>query len=314
MVYEYALDPEIFARLSVKQALLKGLVEDMSASRGRVVAALPTRNGWLADYVDALEKEKTGKKEVRKFSEIAIELSKHMVKRPGVVDWGKEKKWLDNLASEAGRRPFHAYIGSRKLSGVDGFIHEDQINDNECERWRAPHSITIPRNAGELCRAVEPLLKVSREVLLVDPYLNFRRKGSGYKTVIEEFLDTLTRVTEPGQVGSLELHISEQNPPGQERPQSADDVSREIEETLGGQIPDGLKLEVYRSPIGERNRHNRYVITELAVIEVSEGLDERSKDGDEYSLKLLDRDHTAKVRSRYKGWAAGNKAILALQG
>ncbi len=158
MLKEYAIDPECF----VSQERLKWITESCGICFGRFVSDLPS-GSWRR----LVELQLTGKVPEQTTRELLDQL-----KRRGglfLTRCCEYSNWLDAAKAEHARTEFCAIVTNRHFS--QGCVDTDHLSI-ETEPWKSETGIRVQRTASELVRIAAPLIRLSKQVLLVDSYFD----------------------------------------------------------------------------------------------------------------------------------------------
>ena len=297
MIHEYALEPELVASWHDR---MRGrfFIDKFGSDTGRVVARYP--KSWKKQVWDAFNQIFDGssseKEKARgRIEELIKQFAVPMTKRSGAP--ADSPHWPVNTEKEHERKPFYAILAHDNPRQNANVILENDILDRKAERWDAPGTVTVPRNAEEMANCVAPMLRCATKILFVDP--NFRANRERFRNPLAAFLQHVD--TQTSEI-TIELHTEDRN----DTP-SWTEFRRECEDKLPSIIPTGLTITVYRwkERDGGEKLHNRYILTDIGGVSFSTGLDEGDPGMTDDVLRLS-ADTYAK---RWRDYDEGNGAF-----
>jgi hypothetical protein len=202
--------------------------------------------------------------------------------------------WLKNATILPEQLAFRAVIVETGGEELPGVLNAEELLDDPL--YCVDTGEKVGRTAEELAAYALPLLKVSEELVLVDP--NFKVVDP-FGRPVHRFLDTLSEVLRqrqemPHPLKRLELHL--------ERPDEVANPTgrREFERRITNRIPKGMKMKVFlwqAPPVGERP-HPRFILTEFGGIKYDYGLDE-GRQGEKTMVMLLGEKLWQELRQDY---------------
>lgn len=185
-----------------------------------------------------------------------------------------QERWSVWFDSQIKVRPFDVTISE---PAHEGRVDIDSINNGH-QGWSVPTSISIPREAKVIVGALFSLLRLSKEVVLIDPYFYLTNN----KTFSELFISL-----QGTSVRSVRV-VSSINP---KKPQQV--YQREYH-ALNGR---GISLEWVVVP--EKYFHDRYLITDVGAIRVGQGFAEEVVKGihaDQLNINLIGVDEALRTQ------------------
>ncbi len=275
MIYEYALDPEMFFDWARSRRDYGHYMKMFGQGTPRIVSSFPkNKQAKWRSYVWSKAPLDLGEIEKQRVDELLREISSTRVQRDGYEF--SDDSWLQSALIEHARRPFEGVFVRDKTAGAtaDCFSAED-THGLDCAIWHKKSMLTPVRTADSLADAIGNLLRLSTKVVVVDPYAYRGNAVNSYKAFIARMVS--------GRIGSArpELVIMF-------------DADKSKARFLYGQL-EGFCPDIDLRVIGIRERpsgeklHNRYVLTELGGVSFGVGTDA----GDEHQtddLALLDAD------------------------
>lgn len=259
MLYEYAVEP---AAIAESWDTFHYLIEKFGFEQGRLIAKFPKT--WKEMVYDAARHLPDGINKKR------IEERLRKVDAGFFVSSGRpynpQRGWIDNAVAEHRRHPFRAIIARDDGPNDDGVVYCSNVADDH-PLMAVALDARIERTAAELAKAVEPLLRWSKDIVLVDRY--FDPSAKRFRSVLREFL----RLASEGgrQIRRCEYHFvdGQKNPP-------CDAFERECGPWLQGVIPPGWTVTFFRwrEKLKGEDFHARYVLTDIGGLDINAGLDE----------------------------------------
>ncbi len=291
MIREFALEPRLVGTWTEDQA--RYYRNQFSMDGGRVVSRWPAQ--WRNDVLRAFdESEYAGSTRRRKQLNLFLrKLKRRMIDRPESERTSESTAgWLPSALREHERCPFRAILAGSNPGGHSDVLLHDDIDDDPL--WQVTRGVVVDRRAEAMADAIASTLRLSKRIVLVDPY--FRPKRSENLEVLERFCERMFRSrpgTPPEQLTILTEFCIKRGEDGYFR----DACKRE----LARRVPEGLRVVVRRlePKKGRDEMHNRYVLTELCGIQFGFGLD-TGKAGATDDITLLSEQQ---YRHRWKQYA-----------
>ena len=275
MIHEYAVDPEALASFNeIWQAL-----EQFGVSHGRVLVQCPKKWWGIVKMNLALAEGVLHPAEYKALEERCFRLkeSRKLIFRKNLKFDG-EKPFVEALTAEHADRPFQAVVQllPSAQSCIPVLSRFDLHEGNPL--WKVPRSQTVAKNADALASAVVPLLRISNDVLLVDPY--FAGKPQEYQS----FVRMLQMLAEQGNsLLRVEIHTSSKG--------TAAFIKEKANTSIVPRLPPGTEVKVFQwneRPGGER-LHDRFVLTDRGGMLSTYGWDSGNP-GQTTEVALLDED------------------------
>ncbi len=198
------------------------------------------------------------------------------------------QSWHSNASAEHARLPFRAIIKAGvPASPIE--LNAAHVDEDDA-LWRVSPGAMVPRQPIAIATALHLLLRVSRSVVLIDPYFQADKfqKRDALIAICEKLRGRRVRV---------EIHFSERND-GPTR----NHLMREAQTQLPGRIlaTQNLSLMCWRERAGGARLHNRYILTEVGGVQFGDGIEQ----GDavhEDRLSLLGEPERLLLWSQYCG-------------
>lgn len=289
MIHEYALEPGLVATWVDKPtaALIR---QSFGVGRGRLVSRFP--KAWAKQVYEELRGATPIERKL--VEEILVLLTEKTVTRnQGHFD-PERGDWLENALDEHEVRPFHAILARTNAALRSGVLTQDDLYGGH-ELWSVDHGRCVPRKAVCLSQAVAPFLRISSEIIFVDPH--FQPHHERYRNTLAAYLRETMRSRPGGPPKLIELLAKD----GDDKP-STDWFREQCQERLPPCVPLGTTISIRR--LAERDDgerlHSRYVLSDLGGVAFHTGLDEEERSGPSEDLTLLGRKQYRDRWSQYK--------------
>ncbi len=140
-------------------------------------------------------------------------------------------------------------------------LNVDAVNDTT-ELWRTEPGCMVTRDASSFSSSLRVLLRLSRQIILIDPYFD-----AGQKDKIQPLLAFIECLS---PTASIAVHFTDQ---GNVRP-SYDECMRRAANVLPRNLPLGSKvtLRCWRERQGGPRLHNRYIITDVGGVKFGDSI------------------------------------------
>lgn len=276
MIHEFALEPEVLAT----PENIRYFLEQFDVHKGRLIADYPKR--WVNEVfrvcAPSLSPVQRKAYEERLFS-LQSKVLERASKR--TYDGNGSKDWLQNaeIVQDRNQEPFRAIVASENPRSHGAVLVADDVNE-DIPLWKVARQIKIDRKASSLTEVVAPLLLISKEILLVDPY--FDPCNPAYRSSLRAMLEPIVR--KRATPTRIELHCCV-------HPRSSLRFWDDCADDLPAIIPQGLLLTIVRwkTKEGGERFHRRYVLTERGGIYIEGGLD-KGPEGQTTDVYLLEAD------------------------
>lgn len=257
MIYEFAVSPGLFD----KEDRVAFLYQAFGMEAGRLISDFPRRM-WSRLAHEVIKRSAANDSEYKKWSTALEALEKRAFYRRQGALWNDDSSWIKNAVEEHQRRPFR------------GILHNDQCPEPAAIKfgidmignthWTCPGSCHKPRIAGEMVRAVAPMVELSRTLVLIDPWfwaadgrwqnvlLSFARHAS--ETPMQHRINHIHYITRAGK------QMSDQ------------ETERQFRLLLEPDLPAGMSVGLYL--VLPALLHDRFVLTDQGGIQFGRGLDE----------------------------------------
>jgi hypothetical protein len=288
MIRQYALEPASV----VAWERFRFFMDQFGPHHGRMIAEFP--GGWCRALRELVQKSDLGpvaKKRIAERLEQAARQGK-LTARPGST-FDPSRPWLDNALAEHGRRPFDGIVADGLASaGQDAVLPAGEVDETH-PRWRVARTSRVERTPAGIAAVAEPLLQVSREVVLVDAYFLDPRNALRPRDRHLGPLRELFRRCGSRRFSFLQYHCGDQH-----QRLAGSDWAR-IDADVRSAVPADLRVEIVLWP--QKALHNRFVLTELGGLEFGHGLDagHPSRPGSD-DVALLDTGHWQTLWTQYR--------------
>jgi hypothetical protein len=269
MLLEYSLDPEIFE--SVEQ--FQRIIEACGISEGRYIANLPSRR-WEEVVFKWLRAKDPNR------ARRAEELLTQCKRRHGLIPSRVSKcpEWIEATLEQHKSQPFKAVITEKEI-----FPARISLNDLsvDTDPWKSKRGDRIPIDAVSIGNIAAPLLRISKEIVLLDPYFD-PKKARYHESLAQLVKHSIHDGKKPER---FECHCKiNLNQVKQSPADTADAWSHRFDldcrTRLPEQLPSGfqIKIVLWDEIPGKEIMHARYVMTELAALNFEHGLDDSERD------------------------------------
>lgn len=256
MIYEYAIEPSLLNNWHD----FRYFSEQFGVSRGRLISRYPKR--WERMVHDSLSSCPPVEK--AKIVERLSRIKDRMITRQST--WDPQKEWLPNAEEEHERKPFRAIL-ARGNPRSQPFVLEGNTVEENHSLWNVQVTRTVARMPQEVCACVGPLLRISHQILFVDPY--FRPSRDEYRRLFAALLALAVRERNSGPP-MLEIFASSKMDPSEHC--FFDECTR----YLPALIPAGIQVRIghWSQRDGGEGIHNRYILTDRGGVQFGNSLRE----------------------------------------
>ncbi len=278
MIHEFALEPDALSNWDT----IRYFFAHFGFENGRLISQFPKKWKSLV-YQACSECKEIEKKRI----EETLAKSDHKFIRNG-RSYDSAIAWLVNAEIQHARIPFRAIIARANPRNHVSIILAENIT-SDTPLWNVATGICVARKGVEIAACLEPMLRVSEEILLVDPH--FRPGEIRYRRTLQE----LTRIIASNpRLKRVEYHINDAL--GKET------FDYECDSKVKMIIPRGMEVKFVRwkQRLNGEKLHARYILTEYGGISVEVGLDE-GNDGETTDIKILNDE------IYYKRWTSFQK-------
>lgn len=262
MLKEYAVRPSVMGQ-SWEQ--FRYLLDAFGFERGRLMLRLP--DGWEKQVIQAAEDAGVREIDILRIIEKlrGAKSQRALINSDAVYESATD--WLDNAIAHHQADPFHAIINDATVPGQDYIITTDDI-DAEHPIWHSTHDWEIPRSARNLADCMKPLIRVAKQISIVDPFFDLR-PGRGH------YVDTLTEIltdlgNSPARKVQFQIHYrtDDRRPP-------VEFLEENAGRWVDGIIPNGIHLELFEWGTDPRGEvfHDRHLLCDCGGLSIGHGFD-----------------------------------------
>lgn len=267
MLQEYSIDPDGFK--SVEQ--FQRIIEACGISEGRYIAILPNvpMRQWkdlVLENLRAIDPDRVNR---------ARELMDNCIRHNGVLP-SRESicgNWLKATLQQHKSEPFKAVVTEK-----EDFPNRTSLDDLsvDTDPWKAKRGDRIPIGAVSIGNAAAPLLRISKEIVLVDAY--FDPKQARY----QESLAVIVNHSIHGgkKLDRFECHCKVNLNQVKQKPADTPEAwAQRFEKDCGTRLPEHLPIGFRMTIVlwdeipGKEVMHARYVMTNLGALNFERGLD-----------------------------------------
>ncbi len=266
MLQEYSVDPDGFN--SVEQ--FQRIVEACGISDGRYIANLPMQR-WdriVYERLRAIDPDRAKRAE-----ELIFQCKKRLGFFPSRIS--KCSRWMEATLEQHQSEPFIAVVTEK-----EDFPNRTSLDDLSVatDPWKAKRGDKIPIDAVSIANAAAPLLRISKEIRLVDPYFDPTR----HRKTLLEIVKHSIKVGK--KLDRFECHCKVRLDLKQNPTDTVDAWSHRFEENCRTQLPkllpNGFHMTIFlwKEIPDKELMHARYVMTELGALKFDRGLDSIERD------------------------------------
>tara|TARA_B100001250_G_C19810964_1_gene795659 strand:- start:107 stop:1024 length:918 start_codon:yes stop_codon:yes gene_type:complete len=290
MFREYAVDPNVCSR---NETCLH-FFSSFSQSAGRLINKVP--GDWERKAIYALNKAsflEDAPVDKARYKNKVKKIAKEVLLDDGSgIRFNEEEDWLSKIQRSERLNEFAAVIGLSNDQDIRNLHSFEDLILNHPELWEVPNEEIVSRNAADIVDVLEPLLKVSKEIVIVDPYFRADRR----------FIQTTREIISRREVynfsrGIKNIRINCEPPTVGENFEGFQHwLTTEFQQYL----PQGFEMEIklWR----EKYLHDRWLLTNIGGLRIPIGFDEGKWDDDrEAEISRLSNDARKKWLSRVSG-------------
>jgi len=248
MLYEYAVDPKA---IGASWENFRYLIEKFGFDRGRLISWFP--GCWCRDVFDAAKASDMKTIQLQRVTEKLARAERYALVRNNRRYRTELGNWLSNALSQHEVNPFRAIITSVSPNSVDAILLIDDVDDQH-PLFSADVSWVAPRTATGIAQDLRLFLVASKEVIIIDPFIDLREDGTDYTGPLKEMFSAMISAGRTGVKIELHFRTHSSRPPIQL-------VERDARKWLEGVIPDGCFVELFEWE-DDRRIHDRAIISE----------------------------------------------------
>jgi len=274
MIHEYAVNPDSLSSFNeIWQAL-----EQFGVGHGRMLVGCPKRWWGMVQANLAVAESQLPPAEYKELEERCFRLKEDriLIHRRNMKFDGETKTWLEGLLSEHRERPFRAVLqldpdANSEIPVLGKFDFKDRN-----PLWSVSRSVAVDRSDTALAAVVAPLLQISSDLLLIDPYFS-----SDYRHCATLRCMLAAALEGGGKLGRVEVHTK--------TAASADLLANNIRQFVYAKLAECPEIHVFKwtqKPGGER-LHDRFILSDRGGVEIPGGTDTGDA-GQTTNVHLLD--------------------------
>lgn len=281
MLHEFAVDPVAINNWQD----FRYLIDQFGVENGKLISQFPRK--WKRMVHEACSVCSTI--ELHSIVERLKDIDNLLVSRNR--EYVSVKSWFENAEAQHSKNPFHAIISISNPSNNPSVLIANKI-DKTNPLWKFPRERKVIRSAKQLANCASLLLRISKEIIFVDPHFDFvDRRTNGE---IWRFYNTIVHLIELSMKNKkptrMELHVRRKYEDGVDPAEVLKKWQNLCKEKLAPRIPQGATIKVYtwdQKDVGDK-LHPRYILTERGGIRFEVGLDEGRKKDETTDVSLLD--------------------------
>ncbi len=280
MFYEYAIDPQLLAEPATSEAL----VRDLANNDHRLIAG-PERP-WRREGYTQLKKSDLS--DVKRRT-----LTNHLnkVKFTRRLDKARHpnEPLLDFFLREHQSQPYTA-IMSEQPDETDSIFKFSELLGRQPPGWKEHSSTTIVNNPVALFELVRPLLLLSKQIDIVDPYLSFFQPSwLRYQPFLNLLFSNSDSYCLGRGIDTVRLHTSMYY-------ESMEHLLKKLREEG---FATGVTVKVSHWPVEEM--HDRFLITEIGALQVGSGFGLDPEKKREINVFRASKETATSQRSKIQG-------------
>jgi hypothetical protein len=197
------------------------------------------------------------------------------------------KPWFANAIMEDRREKFRAILVKTERSSDPRVVRVDDLDDEHLF-WKVERSCRMSRSAAEIAKLARPILRQSREIVLVDPFLISTDYKNGPSCVTSRHLSSLAAILQQFRWDAgryVAYHC------GDKELSNGGITWGAVDTAISRCVPRGFTLIIRAWP--QRELHNRFILTDIGGLSFGHGLDEdinAARPGRD-DVSLLDEAH-----------------------
>lgn len=265
MLREFAVDPALFGDFQE----FRYLIEKFGVTKARMITEFPKKWRKMV-YASA-----TGfTPRQRKQLQVWLSDKATMFLVPSGRDFCSSGDWLTDAELAHDQNPFHAILANENPRNHDKIlVTADTLLESE-PLFDCPREILMPRTPEEFAKVAGPLLKWSRQIIFVDPYVRAQKQWNNSLKAMFHYIQDSASVQ----------YCAIDTPQGIEKSYRLDELKNKWPQL----IPKGKNLEfILLAKDQGKDTHNRYILTERGGLNFAWGLD-ASDDGSKDLVNIME--------------------------
>ena len=287
---EYAVDPQSLTDYASLRTLFQSfvgspvrLISDCPRNWHREILALI--NG-LSDEGIGPNKRKGLKRQLQKLC------GTNVCKNRTTDHWGRGERWLVYAEKEHEKSRFDAILSAGDPANPEHPVYPlDELFFDAPDCWGEPLQRHVRRAASEIIAQALPTLRISRRIILVDPYFWFTQpRWNNYRPLLVELFNVIADLNFNQGIRKLEIHTSDRHA----------NAERFLRSHVFPLMPDGAVVQCKIWP--KAAMHDRFILTDVGGVFLGQGLGEFELSEDEEVLVgVLERDTFRKELAKLQG-------------
>lgn len=199
--------------------------------------------------------------------------------------------WIENAITEHVNKAFHAIIANSNPSTNPNVLLCDEMVDTN-PLIAAQNTIATQRNAQAISTSIKGIMLCANEILLIDPYIDFSKPK--YLNTLRQLLsDVCGRATMPAY---MHFCISDHKYDTNNTASLQADFSRYLQRSITKPVP--IKFSV----IPKDKMHDRFILSDIASVNIGHGLDEGNDLNQQLNIAMLDKQHHSVLWQQYTAY------------
>lgn len=295
---EYAVDPGSLSNY----ANLRALFESFVGSHARLISDCP-RN-WHREVLSVINQLKDEGVGPARRKGLKLQLQKlyqtNVCRNRPVDPWTRQGSWLFYAEQEHEKAPFDAILSSGLPSDPEHPVYPLEDLFFSCPGcWQEPNQAHVKRLAPEIVMQAVSMLRLSRKIILVDPYFWFTQpRWDNYRPLLVELFRQLGELNFNKGVRKLEIHTSDRHA----------NAEGFLHSHVLPLMPEGITIQCKVWP--KADMHDRFILTDVGGVFLGQGLGEFELSEDEEVLVgILERDTFRRELVKLQGKAVEDSSV-----
>lgn len=289
MLKEYAVEP---AAMGSSWETFRYLIGLLTFEQGRRISKFPRT--WEREVITTARAANITPIRLQSI----VERLRSAGTKGSIVDFNRRYdsslgNWLTNALTEHRRLAFHAIIATGNPANENAVVVIDDATD-EHRLIQSAHTWEVQRTGAAIAAAVVPLMRSAREILIVDPYLDWRDvvTATGYRSTLGEILRALHAWGRRNVTVQLHFRTHDSRPP-------SNVIIKDARKLLRGLLPQTFSFELHEWQERDDGEdfHDRHVLCDCGGLSIGAGFEAvGGHQHAEVSLKPFDLSRTLKAR------------------
>ena len=294
MIREFAVDPELFCQWDHHVVLRHAF----SREQGRLISAFPRRwKGLIREVLDRVEENK----QLTAMQLLAI--TEWLRCEPGTQDgrmtkcdaaYDGTKAW--HLNAEDSYAAFEGILSHREFDAPNAIRADETHSYVTTSAFKAETQRTVQRRKRPIIDCVRPVLKGAAQIKVIEPHFDPNKER--FRNVLEALLDRLSQ--DGSSVRAVELHIGDPSDADMSQDRPLRFTTAELHHRLLPLLRSGWTLRVHLWRRGKEKLHPRYLLTDLAGVQIDHGWDEGELESETTPIHLMSESRRSQEWRRYQ--------------